>query len=183
VRQVITADFGRVKLGDTELPGIFTQIRIKGAVRLDQVFVPGSSGKARQPMGFEPAAVSLTIRLTNDRKSTPYEKLAQLTSLFQSVDEAAKPRVYRLINKHTEAWRIRDVIYTELKTSEDNQSDTIQAELEFEEYLPVVVRAEERAQQSVEAEGADEAFAGSPEASEESTSKPVGAAAVDDDEV
>ena len=50
MRQVITADFGRVKLGDTELPGIFTQIRIKGAVRLDQVFVPGSSGKA-QPMG------------------------------------------------------------------------------------------------------------------------------------
>ncbi|MGI6542974.1 MAG: hypothetical protein ACOX44_07935 [Limnochordia bacterium] len=183
MRQIITADFGRVKLGDVELPGVFTQIRIKGALRLDQVFVPGSSGKARQPMGFEPAKVSLTIRLPNDRKSTPYEKLAQLTALFQSVDEAAKPRVYRLINKHTEAWRIRDVIYAELTTSEDNQSDTILAELEFEEYLPVVVRAEARAQQADELGGAEDAFASSAEASDEGTSKPVGAAAADDDEV
>ena len=83
-----------------------------------------------------------------------------------------------MINKHTEAWHSGCHLHG-LKTSEDT-SPTRSGRLGW---YAVVVRAEERAQQSVEAEGADEAFAGSPEASEESTSKPVGAAAVDDDEV
>lgn len=183
MRQIITADFGKVKVGDLELPGVFTQMRIRGAVRMDQVFVPGASGKARQPMGFDPAEVSLSIRLVNDRHGTPYDKLAQIAGLFRSVDEAAKPRVYRIVNKHVEAWKIRDVIFANLTSVEDNQSDTIQAELTFEEYRPVVVRAEARATVSEDNAGIEEAFATEAEAAAPSASKPVGAAAVDDDEV
>ena len=33
-KQTITADFGKVKLGDQEVPGIFSQIRIRGGVRV-----------------------------------------------------------------------------------------------------------------------------------------------------
>lgn len=181
-RQVITADFGTVKLGDRELPGIFTRLSIRGQIRTDSVFVPGASGKSLQPLGFEPASVSLSIRLVNDARSTPYEKLAMLTAIFYATDDEAKPRVYRIVNKHTRAWNIRDVVFRELQSDEDNASDIIDVVLQFEEYRPVVIEKEARARTSGTPSGTQEAFAHSAPAVRAS-SKPVGQAARDDDEV
>ena len=51
----------------------------------------------------------------------------QITSMFQSVDDRAKPRVYRIVNKHVAAWRIREVVFKELSSDEDTNDDTIRA--------------------------------------------------------
>ncbi len=182
-RQVITADFGKVQVGGQELPGVFTRMTIRGQLRTDSVFVPGASGKSRQPLGWEPATVSLSVRLTNDHRSTPYEKLAKIAALFYGTDNEGKPRVYRLINKHAHAWKIREVLFLELQSDEDNNSDYIDVVLHFEEYRPVVIEKEARARRSGEPSGTQQAFARQTPASSASPSKPVGQAARDDDEV
>jgi hypothetical protein len=184
-KQTITADFGKVKLGDQEVPGIFSQIRIRGGVRFDEVFVPGASGKSRQPLGYEPAEVTVSLRLPNDHVSTPYDKLAQITSMFQSVDDRAKPRVYRIVNKHVAAWRIREVVFKELSSDEDTNDDTIRAELHFEEWRPVVTQTESRATVTQDTGGAKEAFAAplSSGGNVAMANKTTGAASQDDDRV
>ena len=142
---VITAEAGEIKLNDTLLPGVFQSMEISGSLRIDEKKVPGSSGKRKQPLGYEDASVSLSLKLLTDDASTCYEKAGVLTGLFHNVDNKAKPYVYRIVNRHLLKWNIREVLFKELRTSEDNRRDTISATLEFTEYKPALVAAESKA--------------------------------------
>lgn len=142
MRQIITDDFGQMKLDSKLLPGTFEAMEITGDIVIDEVEVPGQSGKAKQAMGFGDAVISLKLRLPTDDESTAYEKLEQLNAIFQAVDAQAKPYVYRIVNKHTAARKVNQVIFKTLRSSEDNRSDLIKAELEFTEYRPIVVKKE-----------------------------------------
>jgi hypothetical protein len=143
--EVITAEAGEIKLNDALLPGIFQSMEITGSLRIDEKKVPGSSGKRKQPLGYEDASVTLYLKLLTDEASTCYEKAGALTSLFHNVDNAAKPYVYRIVNRHLSKWNIREVLFKELRTSEDNRRDSIAATLEFAEYKPALVAAEAKA--------------------------------------
>jgi hypothetical protein len=143
--EVITAEAGEIKLGDTLLPGVFQSMQVSGKLRIDEKKVPGSSGKRKQPLGYEDAAVSLSLKLLTDEKSTCYEKAGELTRLFQNVDNKAKPYVYRIVNRHLSKWNIREVLFEELRLSEDNRTDVISASLNFAEYKPALVAAEAKA--------------------------------------
>lgn len=145
MRQVITDDIGQVKVGDVILPGVMESLEVEGRLRVDEIEVPGRSGRSKQPQGFEDAVVTLRLRLLTDDESTCYDKCARIVKLFQSTDRYARPFVCRLVNRHTALWGIREVLFKELRTAEDNRDDTVRVEIVFEEYRPVVVRAEEAA--------------------------------------
>lgn len=184
MRQTITADFGKVRLGGTELPGVFHSMRVKGSIRMDEVKVPGASGKSKQPLGFEDGEVTITVVLLNDNKSTPYAKLKTLVSLFRRTDDHAKPMVYEMVNKHTEAWGIRRVVFKDITSSEGNSSDTIQADMSFVEYVPVMVQTEQRATATRTPQpGTDKAFATTSQQAGGAAKKTASSPAVDDDRV
>lgn len=148
MREVITDDIGQVKVGDTLLPGIFESLEIAGDVRVDEIEVTGQSGTSKQPLGFDDATLVLKIRLLTDDDSTCYDKLKTLVAVFRAVDAQAKPFVYRLVNHHAAIWGITEVIFKGLRSVEDNDSDTIRADLQFTEYRPVMVRNEEMTEMS-----------------------------------
>lgn len=143
--EVITNEAGDIKLNDTLLPGVFIRMEVGGKLRFDEKDVPGSSGKRKQPLGYEDAEITLSIRLLTDDNSDCYEKLDVLTSLFHNIDNSAKPYVYRIVNRHVTKWNIREVLFSELRTSETNQDNTIEAALSFVEYKPALVEAEAKA--------------------------------------
>jgi hypothetical protein len=158
---VITAEAGEIKLNDTLLPGVFQRMEIGGSLRIDEKKVPGSSGKRKQPLGYEDAEVRLALILLTDENSTCYEKAGVLTGLFHNLDNKAKPYVYRIVNRHLSKWDIREVLFKELRTSEDNRRDTIAATLEFAEYKPALVAAEAKAARppaKSEVKGTDAAY-------------------------
>ncbi|MCR4443479.1 MAG: hypothetical protein NUV48_15200 [Peptococcaceae bacterium] len=144
MRQVITNDFGQVKVGGVILPGNIQSMEIEGGVRTDEMEVPGTSGTSKQPQGFKDALINLTLQLPTDDTSTCYEKLKTIVGILQKLDKNAKPYIYQIVNKHTAIWNIKEVIFETLRSTEDNKNDTITAELAFKEWRPVVVKSEAR---------------------------------------
>jgi hypothetical protein len=144
-------DPGEVKLGDTILPGTYQSMQVKRALRMDEQEVPGRSGASKQPLGFSDAEISLTLALHTDYGIdgqpvwTAQEKKAEIVALFQQQDTLARPFVYPIASEDLNPWGIVQVVFRELVTVDDNQSDLIVVSLNFVEFKPVeLVQAEDR---------------------------------------
>lgn len=138
----ITNEFGALKLGDVLVPGIYQGCEIRGNVKLDEIDVPGQSGKSTQPLGFEDATIALRMTLTNDENSSPYDKVKTIVKLFQATDKKAKPYIYRIVNQLTSIWGIKEVIFRELAIADSNSRDYIYADINLREYKPAIVKKE-----------------------------------------
>lgn len=150
----LIVDPGQVRLGDETLPGIPESMDIRRRLRVIDIWVQARSGRGKAPMGWEDAEITLRLRLVDNGGPTPFEQVAQLERLFATPDEFGRPKVFRIVNPHTRARGVNEVIFEDLRTQEDNRDDTIRAELILLEYLPGVVRAEEMADDPPEMQGA-----------------------------
>lgn len=143
---IVTNEVGDVKVGDTLLPGIYQSMEITGSLRLDESNVQGQSGTSKQPLGFEDAAISLSMIIPSDEKATCYQRLEVFMALFQNTNQSGKPYVYKITNQLTIAWKIRDVLFKDLRVKDDNQrKNSLAVDITFQEYNPVVVKREKRA--------------------------------------
>jgi hypothetical protein len=144
-RWTITDEFGNVRLNGDDLPGIFSSLEISQDVEIEETEVKGRSGKAKQIIGYGDARVTLNLVLDSDNTMTCYEKLAIIQQKFRKTDSAARPEIMKIINVHCEARGVEAVIFKQFSSSEA-QGDSIDATLEFEEYIPVIpVKKESRA--------------------------------------
>lgn len=141
VRLLVFED-GLIRLGDTELPGILTELRVDGKVRFDQQKKDGSSGKKKTPKGFEDSDVMVTMLLLTDSESQCYEKLEQVSGLFRKIDGKANPQIYTVTNRHLLARGVRQVVFSKLQSSENNSTDEIRVTLGFIEHNPPVTKIE-----------------------------------------
>jgi hypothetical protein len=143
MRLDVTDSFGKIKVGNTLLPGIYQSCYISGNVKMDEIDVPGQSGKSTQPQGFEDATISIQLRLVNDNSSSAYDKAKKIVQVFRAMDKNAKPYVYRIVNYMTNLWGIKEVIFTDLSISDSNTTDVLDASISFREYKPVSVKKEQ----------------------------------------
>lgn len=141
VKQLTFAD-GIVRLGGEELPGILASLSVDGKVRYDEQKVDGTSGKSKTPMGWEDHTVTISVVLPTDDESDCYDKLEVLAGYFKQPDAKANPQIYSLANRHTQGRGIRQIVFDRLQTMENNQDDTITANLAFTEHNPPIVRTE-----------------------------------------
>lgn len=146
-RVEITNDFGEVKLDGKLVPGVFQGMSITGEVRIKEEEAQGQSGKYKQALGWEDLVVMLTLLLPNDDTSTPYDKLQEVVQLFRRTDKAAKPQVYRIVNRHTAAWGLDKVLVKDLKSDDPNNVDYIKVTLTLVEWESPLVKVEARAVQ------------------------------------
>lgn len=144
-RWTITDEFGNVRLDNTDLPGVFTSLTISQEIKIEENEIKGRSGKSKQVIGYDDATVNLELILLSDDESTCYDKLNIIQRVFRNTDSAALPKVFKVINKHINARKIRDVLFRSLTTSEGS-GDTLSVSIQLEEYLPIIpVRKEARA--------------------------------------
>ena len=142
MRQIITDDFGEVRISGVALPGLLESLEISGEVEVDEIEVPGVSGTKKQPQGYNDAHLTLKLLTLTDDRSTCYEKAKQIIRIFKSTDLQAKPLVHRIVNKHAAMWGVEEVILNHLKTREGNQDDTMVVEIDMIEYEPTLVLKE-----------------------------------------
>lgn len=142
---LVVDDVGLVMLDGAELPGCYQEMRIRGAVLTDDIKVQGRSGKAKQPKGWEDQEIRLRLTLTDDEDDPVLNAVATIHRLFTSSDRAARPKVFRLVNQHAIARGIDRVVFKYLETRDRNRDDTVEAELVFAEFRPVIVKKEKRA--------------------------------------
>jgi len=137
-------DDGEVRLGGELLPGVFVEQNVRGAVRFDDAQLDAQSGKAKVPLGYQDAVVTLTLDLLCDEAGDCYQKLEQISRVFKA-DRNANPKVYAVQNRHLAARGVRNVIFAALDSFEDDREDVIMAVLSFTEHQPAVIRREKQA--------------------------------------
>jgi hypothetical protein len=144
----LTYEDGIIRLGDEELPGLLSHLRIEGRVRFDEQKVDGASGKKKTPQGWEDQVVSINLTLLTDDDSTCYEKLEKLVPFFKTPDDNSNPQIYALANRHGQARGMRQVVFDRLESSESNREDVIRVYMTFVEHNPPIVRTEEASAKS-----------------------------------
>lgn len=138
--QLITTDAGQVKVAGVILPGVFESLEISGAAQLDQVEIKGKKERVTQAVGYDPARVRLTLNLLPPEEGGDCAaQVTELQKMFRKTPEQQKPGVYQLVNKHTAARNISEVIFSGLQTWEDNKSDKMLVICEFMEHVPIKV--------------------------------------------
>lgn len=147
MRLEISNEYGIVKLGDKEIAGVYAGFAVNGKVRVSEEDVAGYSGKLKQANGYEDLTATLSLTLNNDDHSSPYDKLMELVGLFRKTDKTAKPEIYNIVSKLTEAWGLDKVLFEELRTTDPPEGDVIHAVLEFVEWQSPLVTIESRAVQ------------------------------------
>lgn len=137
---LITSDVGEVKVGDQVLPGIFESLEVTGSVKMDEVEIKGKKEKLSQAVGYNNAKVRLNLKvIPKDEDDDCIETIAQIQRIFRSSPSLQAPGVYRIVNKHVLARGIDQVTFTDLRTYEDNRTDSFVVTAEFQEYNPVNV--------------------------------------------
>lgn len=128
-------------MGDTILPGIFESLEITASSQTDEAEVKGKKNKITQAVGFSNAQIRLGIVLTpEDDEDDCTQQIRTIQELFRKSPAQEVPGVYRFINKHAQARNINEVIFSELRTYEDNKSDKFIASLSFIEHVPVNIK-------------------------------------------
>ena len=141
MRRETTDEAGHLLLDGELQPGLFTGVEVDGGLEIDQQQVPGASETARQIQGYRPATVTFKLTLPTD-ESTCFEKLKVIAQRFKQTDASAAPLVRRIVNEHTAAWGIDQVLFRELRSSDNNKTDMLTVELVFEEWTPSIRRKE-----------------------------------------
>lgn len=155
--RLLTFADGEIRLAGELVPGILSSLRVDGKVRFDEQAVDGASGTKKIPLGYEDCAVSLGLFLLTDEQSTCYDKLAQVSAMFKSLDDKANPKIFDVANRHLLARGVRQVVFFRLESAEDTYTDEIRATLSFLEHNPPIIRTEQaEAKTPTPAEAAEE---------------------------
>lgn len=142
---MIYVEDSAIKIGGKLLPGVFKSMEIDGDAKVEEQEVKGSTSKPKQAIGYEDAKITIEIQLDDDyeekqKRKTTLKKLAVIQSLFKKADQD-KPVVYPIINEHTAARGIKQVIFKKLTTKELNSKSTMVVTIELWEYVPMKITA------------------------------------------
>lgn len=144
---MIIFDESTVKVGGIVLPGLFKSLEVKSSALVEEVEVKGKSKKPKQATGYEDTKVSLELSLEDSQNKTALSKLKIIQNLFKKPSQE-KPIVYEIVNEHTAARGIKQVIFKDLSTKTQNKKSEITVSIEFWEYVPITITATKKSNKS-----------------------------------
>ncbi len=138
------------KIGSVTLPVPPRSMRIKQALKIDEVEIRGRSGKVKQPVGFQDSEIILELEICNREEGgkvveTARERFQQVQGLFRPSREAL-PEPQEIVSTLTDACGIRQVLIRELEVH-DNELDYISCTLHLTEFESVENQLKTQAQQ------------------------------------
>ncbi len=160
---------GIIKIGSPpqKLPGILESINVGGSLIIDNAQAQGQSGTTRTIHGWNDADVSITLALIDDvnTKIDRFACLAKIVSIFKKVTDSGTPEVYTLNHPMTSAWGVRQLLFSDLKSSESRGKKKISVTLEFVEHNSTVATSQQRKADSSAAQTQEASAAQTPELS------------------
>ncbi|MFH1531083.1 MAG: hypothetical protein ABIK09_10170 [Pseudomonadota bacterium] len=152
-----------------QFPVPHRQMSIRQAVKVDEVDVPGRSGKVKQAVGYEDTEVTINLQLVDeeDRAGTvtrsALDQFRELQDAFRDrsdpVVEAgadtssfsyAVPTIFSIQSRLTDACGLKTVLFRELDVSDLPGETSIEAVITFSEFEPVARQVERRKREAAE---------------------------------
>lgn len=127
---MIYTDESTVKIDTIILPGLFKSIEIKGDAIVDEQDVEGQSKKPKQATGYEDAKVNIELILEDGPLLTKIQKIEQIQQIFRLPGQE-KPTVHEIINEHTAARGVKQVIFKNLTHKAENKKGSSSLRLNF----------------------------------------------------
>jgi len=161
-----------VMLGELILPVPPRQMRIRQELKIDEIDIPGRSGKIKQPVGYQDSQITIDLEICDKEETgsvskqgneysasgyalteTALERFKQIQTLFRK-DRNTVQQPVPIVSPLTEACGIQQVLIKELEIH-DNELDYISCTLNLTEFESVESQienliAEEQAVQQVE---------------------------------
>lgn len=135
-----------VRLGGVVLPGILQSVEVGDEVVSNDARVASRSGKKRQPQGYDGGSITIRLQLLHQPDGLSAEQqIRVLERVFKTLDTKARPKVMRLVTKHTAARGIKDVVVRSLRSMERQGQAGVSVELGLDEHEPAVVKQERAA--------------------------------------
>jgi len=152
------------------------QMSVRQEVKIDEVDVPGRSGKVKQAVGYEDTEVSLTLTLVDreDRSGavvhSALDQLKELQAAFRDrsdpVGEAGTkastaphgvPTIFSIQSRLTDACGIRTVLFKGLEVNEISGDTALEVAITLIEYEPIALQVERRGKELVQKQAAVQA--------------------------
>ena len=166
-RQLVNEEQIECMIGGVTLPVPPRSMRIKQALKIDEIEIKGRSGKVKQPVGYQDSQITIELEICDREEGgkvveTARERFEQVQGLFRSSREAL-PEPQEIVSTLTDACGIRQVLIKEIEVH-DNELDYISCTLHLTEFESVENQLKTQAQQQevaaeAEAKG-EEAIAG-----------------------
>jgi len=150
IRQVRNEEQIECLIGGVTLPVPPRRMRIKQALKIDEIEIKGRSGKIKQPVGYQDSQVSIELEICDREEGgkvveTARERFEQVQGLFRASREAL-PQPVEIVSTLTDACGIRQVLIKELEVH-DNELDYISCTLHLTEFESVENQLKTQAQQ------------------------------------
>jgi len=165
--QIVNEEQIECLIGNITLPVPPRRMRIKQALKIDEIEIKGRSGKIKQPIGYQDAQITIDLEICNKEEGgkvleTARERFEQIQGLFRpSREEIQEPQ--EIVSTLTDACGIRQVLIKELEVH-DNELDYISCTLQLTEFESVENQLKAQAQEQMASEDAqqqgEEAIAG-----------------------
>ena len=146
-------------IGSVTLPVPPRHMRIKQALKIDEIEIKGRSGKIKQPIGYQDALITIDLEICDKEEGgkvveTARERFEQVQVLFRPSREALQ-EPQEIVSTLTDACGIKQVLIKELEVH-DNELDYISCTLQLTEFESVENQLKALAQEQAATDEAEE---------------------------
>jgi hypothetical protein len=152
------------------------QMSVRQAVKVDEVDVPGRSGKVKQAVGYEDTDISISLTLV-DEEDRAGEVVKSALDQFKELQDAfrdrsdpvgesgsdtssvsyAVPTIFSIQSRLTDACGIKTVLFKGLEVGDVAGESTLYAQINLGEFEPIARQVERRKREAAEKKKAEAA--------------------------
>jgi len=143
------------------------QMSIKQSVKVDEVDIPGRSGKIKQAVGYEDTEVTINLTLVDEEDRTgtvtrsALDQYRELQAAFRDRSDPvgegqtakasfAVPTIFSIQSRLTDACGIKTVLFKGLDVSDQPGTTDLEVSIGFSEFEPVAAQVEKRGREAVQ---------------------------------
>ena len=127
---MIFTDDTALKVGGVPLPGLIKSLEIKSDTLVEEQEIEGSPIKPKQALGYEDSKIIVELIVDDGPNETRWEKLGRIHTIFRR-PEQERPYRYTLVNEHTAAYGISEVVFKSLSSKDESKREYLSLTLEF----------------------------------------------------
>ncbi len=143
------------------------QMSIKQSVKVDEVDIPGRSGKIKQAVGYEDTEVTINLTLVDEEDRAgavtraALDQYRELQAAFRDRSDPvgdgqtakasfAVPTIFSIQSRLTDACGIKTVLFKGLDVSDQPGTTDLEVSISFSEFEPVAAQVEKRGREAVQ---------------------------------
>ena len=143
------------------------QMSVRQAVKVDEVIIPGRSGKIKQAVGYEDTEITISLLLVDEEDRTgtitrsAIDQLGELQTAFRDRSDPVGdgqsatagyvvPTLFSIQSRLTDACKIKTVLFKGFDVSEQPGTTDLEVAISFTEFEPVAVQVEKRGREAVQ---------------------------------